>query len=1040
MGIITTAFLVVPEILVGNQKHEYKVVPEMEKSTAWDLNTIWSLGGHIQRSVLFYGFYTNDRVIGNGYRLPLAYFLVGISLFAYSFAALLRKMAKNSRMNRSASSEDDFTFSWRLFSSWDYMIGNPETAENKAAEIATSIREAIVEEQEKEKQENNQRALRIFLRILANILVLLLLAGSLYSIQFAVSRAQSLETEGRESTFYEQNEVSIIVTAVTIITPSLFELIGSMEQYHPRNALRIQLARILMLYLANLYSLMIGLLGHVAEATAQQRVFPENVSSHKGYLTSGNMTSQYFRDLNTSAKTFNQSNVATQNTECWETQIGQELMKLSVIDFISTVLTILIVDFFRALFVRYMNRCWCWDLEKKFPEYGEFKIAENVLHLIYNQGITWVGSFFCPLLPMLNVVKLILMMYLRSWAVTTCNIPHQRVFRASRSNNFYLAMLLFMLFLSLLPTVWVIVRHSPSGCGPFSNRRWMYTIISETLEEDVPSWFREAAGYLTTPVVILPAILLLVMIIYYLQAVASSTKEANSRLKLQLHYERKEGKKNFFQLGAGKLQQQASREMLKKPSLVSNVLTPIEEDSTNDAMTSQKSCNDPQEDNFHDSTETPSRRIGGRRKSIRIKPERHHHADRNRLTRQSLDVASNHATELLKDDSYNTVPLRHTHSDKHVTVDDVTAHDVTSERQDRQSQDYRPNTLETTRYFDVEDDITMGSDSTNWPRPAPRRTKQRRLSTDKGKSPQGNAPSPFVRSGYLSSDGGYPGSSVSPRSQRFIRESPYLDSPGRKESYVVMSESDHRGPDEGRNLNKSSEHRETSSGKSTPVLIKVEDRGIHEADTAQREIIQTPDGYMIVERNCPDSLVRCETPTRRPKHPHIYYSPTNREQRSFCKASSSETQDPSETDSLSSRSYVTSDVLRMCRKRYATPLDVRQESLDGDFVYVIDPGNNYIRMTSPGRHHVRKLVGRKFHDNYVYVSETPSATSSRRSSFNDVSRKVSFNRMRRQDTSGSPAPLPHFIDEADERITSFSADLHQDNSSAARNECSKANE
>lgn len=48
--------------------------------------------GYLQYSVLFYGYYGRLRKIGSaGYRLPLAYFLVGMAVFAYSFIILLRK-------------------------------------------------------------------------------------------------------------------------------------------------------------------------------------------------------------------------------------------------------------------------------------------------------------------------------------------------------------------------------------------------------------------------------------------------------------------------------------------------------------------------------------------------------------------------------------------------------------------------------------------------------------------------------------------------------------------------------------------------------------------------------------------------------------------------------------------------------------------------------------------------------------------------------------------------------------------------------------
>ena len=37
----------------------------------------------------------------------------------------------------------------------------------------------------------------------------------------------------------------------------------------------------------------------------------------------------------------------------------------------------------------------------------------------------------------------------------------------------------------------------------------MYDIVSETIEKDFPAWFGSVVGYISSPVVILPAMLLL---------------------------------------------------------------------------------------------------------------------------------------------------------------------------------------------------------------------------------------------------------------------------------------------------------------------------------------------------------------------------------------------------------------------------------------------------------------------------------------------------------------------------------------------------
>ena len=60
-------------------------------------------------------------------------------------------MAKNSRMSKLSEKEDECVFSWKLFTSWDFMIGNTETSHNRTASIVLGFKEALLEEAEKAK-------------------------------------------------------------------------------------------------------------------------------------------------------------------------------------------------------------------------------------------------------------------------------------------------------------------------------------------------------------------------------------------------------------------------------------------------------------------------------------------------------------------------------------------------------------------------------------------------------------------------------------------------------------------------------------------------------------------------------------------------------------------------------------------------------------------------------------------------------------------------------------------------------------------------
>ncbi|XP_035302928.1 transmembrane channel-like protein 2 [Cricetulus griseus] len=520
--------VIIPEVLMGMPYGSIprKTVPRAEEEKAMDFAVLWDFEGYIKYSALFYGYYNNQRTIGwLRYRLPMAYFMVGVSVFGYSLMIVIRSMASNTQGSTGEGESDNFTFSFKMFTSWDYLIGNSETADNKYVSITTSFKESIVDEQESNKEENIH--LTRFLRVLANFLILCCLCGSGYLIYFVVKRSQEF-SKMQNVSWYERNEVEIVMSLLGMFCPPLFETIAALENYHPRTGLKWQLGRIFALFLGNLYTFLLALMDDVHLKLSNEEKI-KNITHwtlFNYYNSSGG---------NESVPRPPPHPADVPRGSCWETAVGIEFMRLTVSDMLVTYLTILVGDFLRACFVRFMNHCWCWDLEAGFPSYAEFDISGNVLGLIFNQGMIWMGSFYAPGLVGINVLRLLTSMYFQCWAVMSSNVPHERVFKASRSNNFYMGLLLLVLFLSLLPVAYTVMSLPPSfDCGPFSGKNRMYDVLHETIENDFPKFLGKIFAFLANPGLIIPAILLMFLAIYYLNSVSKSLSRANAQLRKKI--------------------------------------------------------------------------------------------------------------------------------------------------------------------------------------------------------------------------------------------------------------------------------------------------------------------------------------------------------------------------------------------------------------------------------------------------------------------------------------------------------------------------
>uniref|UniRef100_A0A8B9R6H8 Transmembrane channel-like protein n=1 Tax=Anas platyrhynchos TaxID=8839 RepID=A0A8B9R6H8_ANAPL len=179
---------------------------------------------------------------------------------------------------------------------------------------------------------------------------------------------------------------------------------------------------------------------------------------------------------------------------CWETCVGQDLYRFMVMDFVFTLLDTIFGELvFRLISEKRLKR-------KQRPE---FDIARNVLELIYGQTLTWLGVLFAPLLPAVQVLKLLLLFYIKKTSLMqNCQAP-SKPWQASRMSTVFITLLCFPSFLGAAVFIsYIIWSVKPSEtCGPFQGLETIYKSVNvwaKLMEKSSPNitWLTWIQQYL----------------------------------------------------------------------------------------------------------------------------------------------------------------------------------------------------------------------------------------------------------------------------------------------------------------------------------------------------------------------------------------------------------------------------------------------------------------------------------------------------------------------------------------------------------------
>ncbi|XP_007958035.1 transmembrane channel-like protein 8 [Orycteropus afer afer] len=444
-------------------------------------NQLWNVltGRAFNHTYLFYGAYRAGPESSSVYSIRLAYLLSPLACLLLCFCGTLRRMVKGLPQKPFLGRHHRMPLGAKVFSSWDFCIRVREAAALKKREIANEFKMEL-EERRRFQQARQQTPAQRACHLLAYLRVNLLIGLLVVGAISAIFWATKYSQDNKEWW-----------------GPAFTRCAGQLSVTYYVVCVVLKLTSL------GMFSFSLG-----------QTVlcFGRNTTSCETY---GYNACDY---------------------QCWENSVGEELYKLSIFNFLLTVAFTFLVTLPRRLLVeRFSGRFWAW-LDRE-----EFLVPKNVLDIVAGQTVTWMGLFYCPLLPLLNSVFIFLTFYIKKYTLLRNSRASPRLFRASSSTFFFQLVLILGLLLAAVPLGYVVSSiHSSWDCGLFSNYSAPWQVVPELVALRLPLPSQRVLHYLGSHAFGFPLLILLSLVL----TVCVSQSQANTRtiqeLRKQLVWQVKE--------------------------------------------------------------------------------------------------------------------------------------------------------------------------------------------------------------------------------------------------------------------------------------------------------------------------------------------------------------------------------------------------------------------------------------------------------------------------------------------------------------------